>query len=346
MSKWKAEVPMSANKNQSDEVEAALTRLLRLEKDWVASLPDHPLPEFNANFDLGDRKDDRIRTVKYLQQSCSSHIEHCRAANAIKIAYLLSGYRSMAEARNIYGLYYFTRGGLELLALFYELKSRFAEIVAKPNDDFITKGQEFFSLIVRARYATSNAKLRSALKGAGLSERSLKPLNVMSCLQSLAAAKEFSELAAHYDELCDFVHHNAASHAAGSTGLVEGSGFIHSSGGGMITPTNGHWSIYRYPVLTKEDDAIEKTAPLFVQIIEATGQLLGSLPRGPFDDEFLIKETGNRFAMQIVRNPQGAAFTLENLTNGYKPRYNDLCPCGSAKKFKQCCLHKRHIGES
>jgi len=327
----------------TDATRSSIARIREMEASWTRSLPKTPLPEFGVKLSVEDIKDNRPRLVKRIHQACSMHLEHFRATNAAKVAYLLRGYLCMVDTRNIYGLYYFSRAMLELLAFLHEVRSRVVAVATKAESNFIGNGQEFFSIVVRARYATSNPDLSTKLKAAGLSSESAKPFNITNCMKGLAASDIYSALAVRYDELCDFVHHNAPSHAAGSVGIIEAAGVVNSAGGAILTSKAGPIAIYDFPVLTKEADALNATVPLFLSFAEAVAVLQNSFPEGPYPVAFLVRETGNRFGMQVGHNPS-QPWSFATLTDGYQPRYNDLCPCGSTAKYKQCCLNKRHIG--
>jgi len=54
--------------------------------------------------------------------------------------------------------------------------------------------------------------------------------------------------------------------------------------------------------------------------------------------EFMAKELKNKRppanVMNWIRNKENRVVTP------VKPERNDLCPCGSGKKFKDCCINK------
>ncbi|VTP70009.1 Predicted metal-binding protein related to the C-terminal domain of SecA [Leclercia adecarboxylata] len=51
-----------------------------------------------------------------------------------------------------------------------------------------------------------------------------------------------------------------------------------------------------------------------------------------------IRPAALRLYNYWIANPQ-ATVTQQPVINGTKVGRNDPCPCGSGKKFKNCCLH-------
>ena len=61
---------------------------------------------------------------------------------------------------------------------------------------------------------------------------------------------------------------------------------------------------------------------------EATNNASGFVPRGPWEDPALVGSTPNGEGPSAPQTP---------VRNADKHGRNDLCPCGSGKKYKNCC---------
>lgn len=232
---------------------------------------------------------------------CLLHAENFAQAHQIKLVSLLDGYQAVAKAENTLGPYLFARSILELTAFVYEVSARLTEIAAKPEANWKGKGEEFFTMIVRARFATTDPKKRQALESAGCPARLLKPLNVMKCISTLLTDPEATgALSEQYEKLCDFVHHNLSSQVTSSPGFRVGD-MAHSAGGGAIVMTKqAPITRYEYPVARKAALAIEETLPTVIKCVEICVKHLNKMPRTPFSVDQLREKTGSALGITTL----------------------------------------------
>jgi hypothetical protein len=165
--------------------------LEELEK-LAAPLRDHvaqgiEFPEPGWRLDMESREGAPDRQFKYLHQMCLLHAENFARAQQIKVSTLIDGYQAVAEAKNPLGPYLFARAIFELGAFTWDVSKRLRDIANKPDSTWRTKGEEYFSLIVRARFATSDPSKQKLLEAGGCPTRLLKPINIMSSVQALLA---------------------------------------------------------------------------------------------------------------------------------------------------------------
>ena len=66
------------------------------------------------------------------------------------------------------------------------------------------KGEEFFALVVRFRFATGDKEMQKTMESHGFPQKLLKPVNVMTCIASLSTNPAVAHLAPFYDKLCDY----------------------------------------------------------------------------------------------------------------------------------------------
>src|SRR5262249_30999881 len=145
---------------------------------------------------------------------------------------------------------------------------------------------------VRARYATSDPQLVTALHDAGMGKATLKPFNVMHCLETLAQEPKFANVRARYDRLCDFVHHNLASQTVSQSGMCVDTVARSPAGGKLIFSQPGPILRYEYPAEAVARRALAATVQGAVDDVHASLSWLNPCPEHPFTQEELIKFTG------------------------------------------------------
>ena len=199
------------------------------------------------------------------------------------------------------GAYLITRTVLEQCAFTIEARNRLSAIAAKPDKSWLPKGEEFFSLTVRLRFATSNKALQKSLQDKGFPPKLLKPINVMTCVAALGSRPELAHLAPVYDMLCDHIHHNGPSHFTSSSGFFIGNaGLHHASGSGILTTNSGPISRYEYPNVDRHNGAIKDTATTILLAAKSTLAIIEILPRSPFSIGLVEQITGTPHGLALL----------------------------------------------
>lgn len=170
------------------------------------------LPEPASRLGLQERAGQPERRFKHLHQMCLMHMEHLALSGRIKLLALLDGYLSAVSTCAVIGQYLFARTVIEQSAFINEVQRRLAEVSRKPDANWLPKGEEFFSLVIRFRFATGDKTLQRDLASQGIPQKLLTPVNVMNCVAALVATPELAHLASIYEKYCDYVHHNGPSH--------------------------------------------------------------------------------------------------------------------------------------
>ena len=287
-------------------------------KEFVSAPFEFPEPDLVL--DLASRNGQPSRQVKYLHQ--------------IKTVSLIDGYLLSANSSNVYGIYLFARTLLELSAFLCEVSHRLETIRRKPDSNWKPKGEEFFGVLVRARFGTSDPKNLSHLAKFGYAESKFKPLNVVHSLKTLAADEQFKHLASHYDELCDMVHHNLSSQVAASVGFkVASSASVAPGGAPLLMTEAGPVTRYEYPLTRKTQKAVADTLSIVGDSLRACVRWLNSFPRTPFSDDHLTLHTGNSLGVTLLGGPPTGRTEIATGKTGR----SEKCPCGSGIKYKHCC---------
>lgn len=294
-------------------------------------------PEPHPRLDLESRSDSDERTFKHIHQSCIGHAENFRISNQIKIIHLLDSYLTLANS-NPLGIYMASRSALELCAFSNKVYKRLDSAKKRASQDWRGGGENFFKTIVRARFATSNPDFQQILKGQGVSKSVLKPINIGECIRNLGNVNGFEDICRRYDLLCDYVHHNLGSQSVNTAGSSASPTALSSGGGLILMPRGGTITQYRYPISEKTDQAIDETIEGFVADVRASWRTLYDLPDTPYNPEQCEQFTGNPLGIQQLD-------TLSNRRTKHIPKIinrkvgrNELCPCGSEKKYKHCCF--------
>lgn len=68
-----------------------------------------------------------------------------------------------------------------------------------------------------------------------------------------------------------------------------------------------------------------------MEVLDLINQTL-NVPQMSEDEQKLIAETGTSIVEEILKNRRKPVIKVET------PNRNDLCPCGSGKKYKKCCI--------
>ena len=270
-----------------------LELLVKPFRDFVSEGIEFPDPFIKL--DMASRGNDKTRQFKHLHQMCSGHCMNFAHANQIKLVALADGYIANAKLKSSIGIYMFSRSILELAAFQHDVTERLTKIAAKPEEDWRPKGEQFFGVIVRARYGTSNPEISKSLKDAGAAKKHLDPINVMESLRKLFGSKIGRELKGEYDVLCDYVHHNLSSNYTSSPGSREGDVAFSGGGGRFHTKQMGSITRYEYPVPIKAEEAKNETIQSVKKSLEIFVKSINAMPHTPYSDEQIEKITGTKF---------------------------------------------------
>lgn len=321
------------------DLELLLAQIKRNRDGLARGVTRIGIPEAGLRLDLESRKGERVREIKHIQQYCLMHAESFRLSAQIRSLYLVDGFLSMAELRNPLGLYFFGRAMLELAAFTAEVVRRLRNACDRQDSMYIQKGQEFFNVITRARYASSDPPTKTALAGMGLNEERMKPFNIMAAIRAFESQPDAAELVGLYDKYSDALHHNMSSQFSVVAGHFQSQGYADPVRGfGFLTNEETSFLVYEYPTMAAGQRAVEELAPQFLKIMAASVSAINGLPPGPFSEEFLIRETGTRYGLEWRPFPEARPSVMSGSPAVPKVGRNEPCPCGSGKKFKYCCL--------
>jgi hypothetical protein len=284
------------------------------------------LPEPGFKLDLESRASSKVRQLKHIHQMCLIHATHFEVATKIKLAYILDSYLWAAAQLNPIAIYSSARSLMELHITVRLVEHQLEEARGGPRSDWRERGQTFFDVILQSRFGTSDPNAQQLLKTAGCPERALRPFRVSKARELVA--QELPWTNEHYALLCDFVHPNMSSQR--STAAYSGeSNVAHSAGGGKLILTKSSPLLqYQFPMPEPGRRAVTQTAGRALASTLKLVDALNRMARSPFSKEELAETTGSSMGMTFVP-PQLKPFADQ-------VGRNELCPCGSGKKYKKC----------
>lgn len=203
----------------------------------------------------------------------------------------------MVDHANPIGIYSAARGLLEFNAFLFDVTDRLLSVVNGDQRQWRSRGEEFFGLIIRARFSTSDPSKANLLVLNGISKKHLRPFNITDSIRRLSLEAGFTDIAAHYDLLCDFVHHNLSSQTVSNVGTFVSDRAKASGGGTILMKTTAPITRYDYPATSKIVKAAEETATVALRNAEHAIGWLNRCPESPFNQSEINKMTGTRFGM-------------------------------------------------
>ncbi len=284
------------------------------------------LPEPGFALDLASRSKSAKRAFKHIQQSCLLHATHFEVANQGKTAYIVDEYLWASSRLNPMAIYSSARALLELHAMLHYVRFLLDQARIGPKEDWETRGEKFFKVILQARFGTTDPNVEKLLKADGMADESVQLIRLKSARKKLAEDLPWVE--AHYAMLCDFVHHNMSSQR--TTGAYAGESFLakSQSGGMLILPEPAPILQYQFPMAETGRRAIAQTAARALENLRGLISSLNQLARTPFSQEELLANTGSALGMEYLGDAVGVSLPPAGR--------NELCPCGSGRKYKRC----------
>lgn len=242
-------------------------------------------PEPGYVLDLSSRAPASVkRQYKHIHQMCTLHATHFQMANQVKTTYIVDEYLWAASRLNPIALYSAARSLLELHAMLRYIQHLLTAACTEEKEDWRNRGLRYFSIILQARFGTTDPQAKDLLIKAGLSPKSVKLIRLREARQMLA--KELPWIEPHYATLCDFVHHNMSSQGTGADAresLVANS----AHGGALVFSEPASLVQYEFPRMEAGRRAIGQTALRALENLKKLVSALNDFPKSPFSPEEL-----------------------------------------------------------
>jgi hypothetical protein len=327
----------SSDYSQSEEVDAIIDKLKIARQSGVKFFErPHDFPTGVHVLDLSARKESELRQFKHLHQNCFFLASELLTACQLRLLLLLDGYLALAETRNGIPMFAVTRAIMELNGLLIYLSARLGTYQAGDSKDWRSRGEGFFSLLVRARYGSRDSELVKELSSNGFSKSSLEPIHSKDCERALFTAPEFESDARLYGTLNDLIHTNSQGFNFGSPGYFMSDNFSFGQATALL-PEATPIIRYQYPAAEKQQAAIDLTADTTYRHTASILKIAEKFPISPFSVSEVFRMTGTTSGAKEVALQQ--VHNVKTLRAPKSAGRNDPCPCGSGRKFKHCCLN-------
>lgn len=294
------------------------------------------IPVVAQKLDLESRKGDQRRQFKHIHQGCRMLAWDFEVACQMRTLLLLDGYLALHDAKAGLPIYAVTRSAIELHGLVLNVTDRLRNYAEGDPKDWRSRGEGFFSYLVRAKNGTRDPELIAKLTALGLTKGSLEPIHSKECESALFSRKDFEKDKVLYNKLCDFVHTNSQGYYVGSPGSYI-SDQVHAEKVTIFTTQPGPVVRYQYPAGAKFEEAITFTADAMFRHCSGVIATTNRSPKTPYSDAEILQHTGTKTGMIELVSPHATVVT--NPYTGQNVGRNDPCPCGSGKKYKHCHLN-------
>ncbi len=320
----------------TESIESLIALLAERRPDFVQGIE---VPTTAPDLNLDELRGEPVRQFKRINQGSIMSVWHIRAALGMQTLQLSDCYIALVEANKGLGLYGITRQILESHAFILSLSRRLEGISLGESRDWRSRGEAFYKLTIRAIFATNDPSLRVKHREVGVSNKSMETFHAKDLQEVISSDDRFQDDQNLYAELCDRVHPNGP---ALRTGMQLGSPVSALKFGNNILMTPGGFTAtYRYQYSERRiaEEAVAITAAPMLRHTRGIYKCLDSLSESPYRKAEVKEMTGTeRMSPFIPFQPHTTTQPDDGLRLPKVGR-NDLCPCGSGKKFKKCCLN-------
>lgn len=308
--------------------EHCLKELQKLQRELetkYASTKELFEPAFNV--DLESRKE-LTRKIKHLDQTAKLQSIALYYEFIYKLIYSISGYCTAVENKNPLLIYLSARYCLELVATLHVLNAELQAALLMPKEDWQGRGIRFITTLLRGRFSASDPTVANKLQTLNVPKRALDPININKAVQALASREIFKSVVETYDHLSNLCHHNGSAGRLFGRSLRMTNMIATPSGGAVLVNKKMAAVTYEYPATGAFTVAFVQTARVAYWSCYESHKIIRELPESPFEIET---------EKEALRNDADLRFLPKSGAREEKIGRNELCSCGSGKKYKKCC---------
>jgi len=297
------------------------------------------VPTAAPNLKLDKLRDEPVRQFKRIHQSSVMSTWHIRAALGMQTLQLGDCYIALVQAEKGLGLYGITRQILETHAFILSLSRRLQDIKLGESRDWRSRGEAFYKLTIRAIFATNDPSLRAKYREVGVSNKSMETFHAKDLQEMISSDSLFADDQNLYAELCDRVHPNGPALRTGMEVRSAISGI--NVGKTLVSAPGGLTGAYRYQYSERRilEKALATTAAPMLRHTRGIYKCLDSLAESPYRKVEVKEMTGTEHGVQDIPLEPRTTNQPDCDSEVARVGRNELCPCGSGKKFKKCCLN-------
>jgi hypothetical protein len=280
------------------------------------------------------------RKLKFFCQSSMMQALVLQHELRLKLLACLDGYLSAVEAGNPTTIYLSARYLLELIATVGFLDDELRNALRTDLRDWQGRALQFLTTLCRGRYASSDPKIVTLMKGFGASGRAVDPINIKIAVHELSKREAFANAVSDYDFLSNICHHNGSAHALFQRSMRVTNQIKLATGDVVLVPKGASAITLVYPLERARRLSIVQTAKLVLACCAWGDTILRDLPLVPFTNEQVASLTKGQLhdPLQYTKPTNQNARERYIAAHTVRVGRNDPCPCGSKKKYKHCCL--------
>ena len=332
---------MSEEKTRLDTNETVANCLERLKRirATIATRYENNLEFFDfglaADRDPNETLEER---VEHLVRACVWNALAVKIEFNLKLLYSIDGYLTAVNNKNPVSTSLMARHLLELVATVSAIDFELRDCLTISMDEWERRASAFLAVLLRARYATSDAQHKPIFAEAGVPETATKPIRISKAIKRLAGRPHFGWVHTMYGELSNLCHHNGSGHILFPESARLANSITLPDGSKLFLKEKTPILNIRYPASHLASTSLTRTAQAAWRSAESANEMLRDLREAPFTDRELRRLTHNRRSrLRIVDVSIGIDGHSTLRGKMAKPRRNDPCPCGSGKKYKHCC---------
>jgi hypothetical protein len=234
----------------------------------------------------------KIRAVKHINQMSFCQMILLKHEHVLKLMTTLNGYLIALDQSHVLLTYLSARYVLELHATIAYIDEKIRSALTIPSSDWKGRGEAFFSIACRGRYASSWSPMSDYLSKEGASSSAIKPINITESIKRLDENPDFNFASKTYDYLSNMCHHNGSSHRLFGVQMRKVDR-IMTPVGQMRTekPSNAVALVFGSQLAMNW--AFVKTAEIVNACAKWSDHYIEEIPLQPFSDHELFLLTGN-----------------------------------------------------
>jgi hypothetical protein len=316
----------------------------QLSIDELTEIRDRLTEQFPKRFDIIDYGlDDFHERSEYsierdlvpLTRSSIWHAIALKAEFKLKLVYAIDGYLSAVERKNPFSTFLGARYLLELVATVSEVDFDIQECLQISLSEWGCRAAAFHSVLYRARHTTTDEKHKAIFSKLGIPPHLFHPIKPGKAIKRLASRYGFSSAPSFYHQLSNLSHQSGSGHKLLASDARATNAIVLPNGRPVFLREKVSVLTLGYPASDYAVKSLARTARLAWWSAKSADRLLVEMRESPFLNRELNKLTKGR-----IKSADPLVYGEEHEISKpqRKLRRNDPCPCGSGKRYKQCCL--------
>jgi SEC-C motif len=255
----------------------------------------------------------------------------------LKLLYTIDGYLQAVDAKNPVSSFLLARFLLELVATVSEIDFLLEECVSADVREWQPRAAIFLGTLNRARNSTSDEDFKMIFERVGAPKELLQPIRIGTAMKRLACRHGFEGAVTIYGMLSNMCHHNGSGHLMLTESFRATSSVTLPSGETVYLEENASALTLGYPATSFMSRSLLRTARVAWWSAVSANQLIKDLRETPFTDDELSSLTNGRLTAAMPYGVIASPLATTHHSNAAKVGRNAPCPCGSGKKYKNCC---------